>query len=149
MPDPSPSPDVPILNFLKQRFPLLMVDRVLSVEPGRKIKTLKNISVNEIHFKGHFPEHPVFPGVLTIECFAQTAAILIHMIDGETPGMFDVIGSVMNFHFIRPLEPGDRLEVRMEITKTAGINRIIKGQGFVDGQMVASGAFVFGKLVQK
>ncbi len=123
-----------------------MVDRVLSYEKGRKIQTLKNISADEIHFQGHFPGYPVFPGVLTIECFAQTAAILIRMIDGESPGVFDVIGSVMDFRFLRPLFPGDRLEVWMEITKAAGTNRIIEGKGFVGEEMVASGKFTFGKL---
>lgn len=142
----SPAPEVPVLDFLKQRFPILMVDRVLSYEKGRKIQTLKNISADEIHFQGHFPGYPVFPGVLTIECFAQTAAILIRMIDGESPGVFDVIGSVMDFRFLRPLFPGDRLEVWMEITKAAGTNRIIEGKGFVGEEMVASGKFTFGKL---
>lgn len=149
MPDPSQGTEIPVLDFLKQRFPMLMVDRVLSHEKGRNIRTVKNISVNEIHFQGHFPGIPVFPGVLTIECFAQAAAILIRMIDGEAPGVFDVIGSVMDFHFVRPLEPGDRLEVAMEITKAAGTNRIIEGKGFVDGQVVASGKFMFGKLARK
>lgn len=148
MANSSPTTEIPVLDFLKQRFPILMVDRVLSFEKGRKIQTLKNISVNEIYFQGHFPENPVFPGVLTIECFAQTAAILIRMIDREVPGVFDVIGSVIDFRFLRPLMPGDQLEVWMEITKAAGTNRIIEGKGFVDGEMVASGKFTFGKMAR-
>ena len=86
MAEPLPAPEIPVLDFLKQRSPILMVDRVLGVEKGRSIRTLKNISVNDVHFQGHFPEAPIFPGVLTVECFAQTAAILIRMIDGEAPG---------------------------------------------------------------
>ncbi len=146
MPNEAPGAELPVLEFLKQRFPILMVDRVLSWEKGKSLKALKNISVNDIHFQGHFPESPVFPGVLTIECFAQTAAILIRMEDGEMPGVFDVIGSVMDFRFIKPLYPGDQLEVRMEITKAAGTNRIIDGKGTVEGETVATGKFSFGKL---
>jgi 3-hydroxyacyl-[acyl-carrier-protein] dehydratase len=138
--------DLPVLDFLKQRFPILMVDKVLSCEKGKRIHTLKAITVNEVHFKGHFPGVPIFPGVLTIECFAQTAAILIRLEDGEQEGMFDVIGSVMEFRFLKPLLPGDRLEVRMEITKAVGTNRIIEGRGTVEGETVATGKFTFGKL---
>jgi 3-hydroxyacyl-[acyl-carrier-protein] dehydratase len=135
----------PVLKLLKQRYPMLMVDRVLSLKKGKEIRTLKNISVNEPPFLGHFPENPIFPGVLTIECFAQTAAILIQMEDGEEPGLFDVIGSVMDFRFLRPLVPGDQLEVHMVITKAVGTNRIIEGKGRVNGEEVASGKFTFGK----
>jgi 3-hydroxyacyl-[acyl-carrier-protein] dehydratase len=147
MPSENQSGDIPVLDFLKQRFPLLMVDRVLSWEKGRELRAVKNISVNDIHFQGHFPEFPVFPGVLTIECFAQTAAILIRITEeGEVPGLFDVIGAVMDFRFLKPIFPGDRLEVHMTISKTAGSNRIIEGKGTVDGELVATGKFMFGKL---
>jgi len=138
--------DLPVLEFLKQRSPILMVDKVLSWEKGKRIRTLKAITVNDIHFKGHFPGFPVFPGVLTIESFAQAAAILIRAEDGEQEGLFDVIGSVMEFRFLRPLLPGDRLEVQMEITKAVGTNRIIEGRGTVEGETVATGKFTFGKL---
>ncbi len=146
MPNEVPGNELPVLDFLKQRFPILMVDRVLSWEKGKFLKALKNISVNDIHFQGHFPGSPVFPGVLTIECFAQTAAILIRMEDGESQGVFDVIGSVMDFRFVKPILPGDQLEIRMEITKAAGTNRIIEGKGTVEGETVAMGKFSFGKL---
>jgi len=146
MPETAPRTPFPALEFLKQRYPMVMVDRVLALEEGHKIRTLKNITVNDTHFPGHFPDYPVFPGVLTIECFAQAAAILIRLIDGETPKLFDVIGSVMDFRFIRPLVPGDRLEVEMGITKAVGTNRIIEGKGYVGAEVVASGKFTFGKL---
>jgi len=146
MPDSAPSVEIWALDYLKQRYPILMVDRVLSHEISKKIRALKSITVNDIHFKGHFPGAPVFPGVLTIESFAQTAAILIRMEDGETPGVYDVIGSVLEFKFFRPLVPGDRLEIQMEITTAIGTNRIIAGKGFVGEEIVASGKFTFGKF---
>jgi 3-hydroxyacyl-[acyl-carrier-protein] dehydratase len=143
---PNEGGPISVLKSLRQRYPILMVDKVLSVEKGREIRTLKNISVNEPQFQGHFPENPIFPGVLTIECFAQSAAILIRMEDGDVPGVFDVIGSVLDFRFTKPLGPGDQLEVHMVITKAAGTNRIIEGKGTVKGEVVASGKFTFGKF---
>lgn len=148
MPDPSSLSNFRAMYLLKQRYPILMVDRVLVLEEGKKIRTLKNISVNEPYFAGHFPGYPVFPGVLTIECFAQAAAILIRLIDGESPVLFDVIGSVIDFRFNRPLVPGDQLEIEMVISKAAGTNRIIEGKGYVGEEVVASGKFIFGKLAK-
>jgi beta-hydroxyacyl-ACP dehydratase FabZ len=148
VPEPSSLSNFRVVDLLKQRYPILMVDRVLALEVGKKIRTLKNISVNEPYFVGHFPGYPVFPGVLTIECFAQAAAILIRLIDGESPVLFDVIGSVIDFRFNRPLVPGDQLEIEMVISKAAGTNRIIEGKGYVGEEVVASGKFTFGKLAK-
>jgi len=124
-----------------------MVDRVLSWEKGGEVRTIKNISANDIHLRGHFPGYPVFPGVLTIECFAQTASILIRLTEGSVAeGIFDAIGAVMDFRFVKPLFPGDQLEVRMRITKTVEPNRICEGKGYVGGEEVAAGKFIIGKL---
>src|SRR5258706_16249334 len=117
--------EIPDLSFLKQRFPLLMVDKVLSWEKGKELRVLKNISVNDTHFQGHFPEYPVFPGVLTVECFAQAASILSRLTEGPSvEGVFDAIGSVMDFRFLKPIFPGDQLEVHITMTKVSGSNRI-------------------------
>lgn len=147
MPNEAQSGEIPDLSFLRQRFPFLLVDKVLSWEKGKELRIVKNISINEAFFQGHFPDRPVFPGVLTIECFAQAASILIRLTEGEfVSGVFDAIGTVMDFHFIKPLFPGDQLEVHMVMTKTAGSNRIFEGKGYVDGEVVASGKFIIGKL---
>lgn len=147
MPNEGGSGEIPDLSFLKQGFPLLMVDKVLSWERGKELRILKNISVNDIHFQGHFPGVPVFPGVLTIECFAQAASILIRLTEGSfVPGVFDAIGSVMDFRFLKPILPGDQLEVHMVMTKTVGPNRMFEGRGFVGGEEVASGKFLIGKM---
>ncbi|MGH7739892.1 MAG: 3-hydroxyacyl-ACP dehydratase FabZ [bacterium] len=138
---------ISVLDFLKQRFPIQMVDRVLSWEKGRELKAVKNITMNDIHFMGHFPGIPVFPGVLTIECFAQAAAILVRLTEGgEVKGVFDAIGSVMDFRFIKPVVPGDRLETHVTITKVVGSNRIFEGKCSVEGEVVATGKMTFGKL---
>ncbi len=124
-----------------------MVDKVLSWQKGKELRTLKNISVNEIFFQGHFPEYPIFPGVLTIECFAQAAAILVRLTEGTSVvGVFDGIGTVLEFRFLKPLFPGDRLETQVSITKVLGTSRIFEGKCFVEGEEVASGKLLFGKI---
>lgn len=139
--------EVPDLSFLRQRFPLLMVDKVLSWEKGKELRILKNISVDDLHFQGHFPGYPVFPGVLTIECFAQAASILIRLTEGVfVEGVFDAIGSVMDFRFLKPIFPGDQLEVHMQMSKTVGPNRLFEGKGYVGDEEVASGKFLIGKM---
>jgi 3-hydroxyacyl-[acyl-carrier-protein] dehydratase len=148
MPGDIPAVDISVLSNLKQRFPMLMVDKVLSWEKGRELRALKNITVNETHFQGHFPEFPIFPGVLTIECFAQTAGLLISL-SRENPlpaGFFDVIGTVLDFHFMKPLFPGEQMETHVTITKTVGTNRIVEGKIFVNGETVASGKLMFGEI---
>ena len=148
MPNPEPPSAVQVQSFLRQRFPMLMVDRVISWNKGIELRALKNISADEIQFQGHFPEYPLFPGVLTIECFAQAAAILISM-SRDAPlaqGMFDAIGAVLDFHFMKPIFPGDRMETHVTITKTAGSNRIVEGKCYVGDEVVASGKLLFGEI---
>lgn len=130
-----------------------MVDKVLSWELGGVLKAVKNISVNEIYFQGHFPDFPVFPGALTIECYAQAAAILVRLTETAQgilqPELFDVIANVSDFRFLKPIYPGDRLETHVRITKTLGNNRIVEGQCLVDGEAVAKGKMFFGKVQQR
>jgi len=139
-----------VMRVLEQRFPIQMVDRVLSYEIAKELHAVKNITVNDIHFQGHFPQFPVFPGVLTIECFAQAAAILVRLTETAegtvTEGLFDAIGSVQDFRFLRPIFPGDRLETRVRITKVVGSNRIFEGKCYVEGEEVAAGKLMFGKI---
>lgn len=106
-----------VLAHLPQRFPFLMVDRVLDCEPGRRIRALKNVSVNEPYFPGHFPHRPVMPGVLILEAMAQAAGILVFRTLGQRPGADSVYyyAGIDNARFKRPVVPGDRLEIEVEI----------------------------------
>lgn len=148
MPSENPPAAVQVLDVLKQRFPILMVDKVLSWEKWGELRAVKNISFNEPHFQGHFPGYPIFPGVLTIECFAQASALLIALSRDEplAPGMFDAIGTVLEFRFLKPVFPGDILESRVTITKMAGTNRIVSGKCFVGNEEVASGKLMFAEI---
>ena len=113
-----------ILKKLPHRYPFLLVDRVLEIEKGRSIRALKNVSVNEPQFTGHFPHRPVFPGVLMLEALAQTAALLTF----DTLGLELDENSVYYFagvdgaRFKRPVEPGDQLLMHVTIDRMkAGI----------------------------
>lgn len=106
-----------VLAHLPQRYPFLMVDRVLDCEPGRRIRALKNVSVNEPFFPGHFPHRPVMPGVLILEAMAQTSGILAFRTLGTRPGTDSLYyyAGIDNARFKRPVIPGDRLEIEVEI----------------------------------
>lgn len=106
-----------VLKMLPQRYPLLLVDRVLECEPGRRILALKNVSANEPYFPGHFPSHPIMPGVLILESMAQAACILAFRTLGEQVDANSVYyyAGVDKARFKRPVVPGDRLEVEVVV----------------------------------
>ena len=109
---------------LPHRFPILLVDRVLEIEKGVRIKALKNVSVNEPYFTGHFPSRPVMPGVLMLEALAQAAALLAFDTLGETPDEKTVyyFAGIDGARFKRPVEPGDQLILEVELDRMkAGI----------------------------
>ena len=113
-----------ILKQLPHRFPILLVDRVLEIEKGVRIKALKNVSVNEPYFTGHFPSRPVMPGVLMLEALAQAAALLAFDTMGETPDENTVyyFAGIDGARFKRPVEPGDQLILEVELDRMkAGI----------------------------
>jgi 3-hydroxyacyl-[acyl-carrier-protein] dehydratase len=106
-----------ILEYLPHRYPILLVDRVLDVVPGERITALKNVSVNEPFFPGHYPHHPVMPGVLIIEALAQTAAILSFKTMGGKPddkSVYYFVG-IDGARFKRPVSPGDQLVMEVSI----------------------------------
>jgi 3-hydroxyacyl-[acyl-carrier-protein] dehydratase len=113
-----------ILKQLPHRYPILLVDRVLEIEKGKSIKALKNISINEPQFTGHFPHRPVFPGVLMLEAMAQTAALLAFDTLGVVPDEKTVyyFAGIDGARFKRPVEPGDQLVMDVTLDRMkAGI----------------------------
>jgi 3-hydroxyacyl-[acyl-carrier-protein] dehydratase len=108
-----------ILKQLPHRYPILLVDRVLEIEKGVRIKALKNVSINEPHFQGHFPHRPVMPGVLMLEALAQAAALLAFDTLGETPDDQTVyyFAGIDAARFKRPVEPGDQLILEVELDR--------------------------------
>jgi len=128
-----------ILEHLPHRYPFLLVDRVLDVVPGERITALKNVSVNEPFFPGHYPHHPVMPGVLIVEALAQAAAILSFKTLGGKPddkSVYYFVG-IDGARFKRPVSPGDQLV--MEVTIAANKRGLwkFKGVAKVDGNVAA------------
>lgn len=128
-----------ILDYLPHRYPMLLVDRVLEVIPGERIVALKNVSINEPFFPGHYPHHPVMPGVLVIEALAQTAAILSFKTMGGKPddkSVYYFVG-IDGARFKRPVSPGDQLIFEVSIlANKRGIWKFA-AQARVDGQIAA------------
>lgn len=127
-----------ILEHLPHRYPMLLVDRVLECEPGKRILALKNVSINEPFFVGHFPHHPVMPGVLILEALAQAAAILSFSTMGMKPDdktVYYFVG-IDGARFKKPVEPGDQLKLEVEVTRQMRGIWKFKAQATVDGEAV-------------
>ncbi len=128
-----------ILEHLPHRYPFLLVDRVLDIVPGEKIRALKNVSMNEPFFPGHYPHHPVMPGVLILEALAQTAALLSFNTMGSKPDENSVVYfvGIDNARFKRPVGPGDQLIMDVSILlRKRGIWKF-SAKASVDGQTAA------------
>lgn len=126
-----------ILKQLPHRYPILLVDRVLELEKGKRIKALKNVSINEPFFLGHFPHRPVMPGVLMLEALAQAAALLAFDHQGITPDDKTVyyFAGIDGARFKRPVEPGDQLILDVQLDRVrAGIFKF-KAQATVGGEI--------------
>ncbi|CAM3180075.1 3-hydroxyacyl-ACP dehydratase FabZ [Janthinobacterium lividum] len=126
-----------IKSLLPHRYPLLLVDRVLDWEANKTITAIKNVTVNEEFFQGHFPHKPVMPGVLMIEALAQTAALLSFLTMGVKPDENSVVYfvGIDNARFKRPVEPGDQLKMDVEILRVSRGIWKYKAVGTVDGKL--------------
>jgi 3-hydroxyacyl-[acyl-carrier-protein] dehydratase len=111
-----------ILKILPHRYPFLLVDRVLGYEVDKSLTAIKNVSINEPFFGGHFPHHPVFPGVLLIEAMAQASAILASLGMDVTADetLIYLFAGVNNVRFKLPVEPGDQVQLNVELTRKKG-----------------------------
>jgi 3-hydroxyacyl-[acyl-carrier-protein] dehydratase len=133
-----------ILEYLPHRYPILLVDRVLDVVPGERITALKNVSMNEPFFPGHYPHHPVMPGVLIVEAMAQTAAILSFKTMGDKPddkSVYYFVG-IDAARFKRPVGPGDQLIMEVAITLNKRGMWKFAAQAKVDGQVACEAELI-------
>ncbi len=128
-----------ILKILPHRFPFLMVDRVLSLVPGKSVIGIKNVSCNESFFQGHFPEIKVMPGVLIVEALAQAGGILLYHSFSEPRKKLVVLSKVQNMKFRRAVVPGDQLRLETEVIKIRSKFATIRGRALVDGEVAAEG----------
>ena len=129
-----------IQRWIPHRYPFLLIDRVLDLVPNVHIATIKNVTANEEFFQGHFPGHPVMPGVLIMESMAQTAAVFARYSEPELlkNKTFYLVGAD-NFKWKKMVVPGDQLKIVMKSVKKRNPLWIMDGEVFVDGKVVASG----------
>ena len=131
-----------IMHAIPHRYPFLMIDRVVDVMPNRSAIGVKNVSVNESFFAGHFPNHPVMPGVLIIESMAQTAAVLVvETLGPDAAGKVVYFMSIEGAKFRRPVVPGDQLRIHVTKERNRGPVWKLYGEVKVDGQTVADATF--------
>ena len=135
-----PSLDIhQIINLLPHRYPFLLVDRVVELELEKRVKALKNVTCNEGFFNGHFPDHPVMPGVLIVEAMAQAAAVLSFKTMNVLPSEDSVyyFAGIDNVRFKKPVSPGDQLVLNVKIDRVLKGIWKYKAQAKVDDQIVA------------
>ena len=129
-----------ILRLLPHRYPFVLVDRVLEVEPGERIVCLKNVTINEEFFQGHFPGAPVMPGVLIMEGLAQAGALLAYLTGGDTvEGKLVYFAGMDNVRFRQKVVPGDQLIFKLSVNKRKGRIWKLDGKAYVDDKLAAEG----------
>lgn len=131
-----------IQKILPHRYPFLLVDKIVDMEPGKWAKGIKCVTANEMHFLGHFPEKYVMPGVLIMEALAQTGAVAI-LSEDEHKGKLVVFGGIKNCRFKQQVVPGDVLELYCEMTAVRGPVGFGKVVAKVDGKIAAQGEISF------
>ncbi len=126
-----------IQSVLPHRYPILLVDRVLSIDPGKRIVAIKNVTVNEPFFNGHFPGRPVMPGVLLIEGMAQAGGILLLHDQADRDRKLLYFAGIENAKFRRPVVPGDQVRYEIEVLRLRPTFCRLQGKALVDGQVAA------------
>ncbi|MBW1962739.1 MAG: 3-hydroxyacyl-ACP dehydratase FabZ [Deltaproteobacteria bacterium] len=127
-----------IMEFLPHRYPFILVDRVLSIEPGKKVIALKNVTINEPFFQGHFPGAPIMPGVLIIEALGQAGGILAFLSQSKKkPGSLIYFTGIDKVRFRKPVVPGDQLILELEMLKLRATVVKMAGRATVGEKLVA------------
>ena len=131
------------MGLLPHRYPFALVDRVIEHELGKKAVAIKNVTLNEPQFQGHFPERPLMPGVLIVEAMAQVGGLIVSQMPDIPEGLF-VFAGIDAVRFRRPVVPGDQLKITCELIsiKRQRFGKI-RGEAKVDGQLVCSGELLF------
>ncbi len=132
-----------IMSFLPHRYPFLLVDRILEIEGDKRIVGLKNVTINEPFFQGHFPGAPVMPGVLIIESMAQVAGVMIYRDMPDKEKKLIYFTGIENAKFRRPVLPGDQLRIEMQLLNRRNNFGKMNGQATVEGKLAAEAIVTF------
>ncbi|WP_324716175.1 3-hydroxyacyl-ACP dehydratase FabZ [Carboxydochorda subterranea] len=134
-----------IWRRIPHRYPFLLVDKVLELEEGQRVVAVKNVTINEAFFAGHYPERPIMPGVLMLEAMAQAAAVMLYPFiakDGKLP----LLAGIDRARFRRPVVPGDVLRLEARTVRLRGRAGTVSGQALVDGEPVCEADFLFAAI---
>jgi beta-hydroxyacyl-ACP dehydratase FabZ len=131
-----------IISCLPHRYPFLLVDRVLDFTPEKSITAIKNVTANEPHFMGHFPDFPVMPGVLIVEAMAQVGGILAFQSAPKDQEFLVFFTGIDGVRFRKPVRPGDQLRFELTCLRRRGNMWRFKGEAFVDGNLVCEGTLM-------
>lgn len=132
-----------IMEFLPHRYPFLLVDRILEYEENQRIVGIKNVTINEPFFAGHFPGVPIMPGVLILESMAQVGGVLVFKTLPERDSKLVFFMGVENARFRKPVVPGDQLRIEMLVTRLKTRVGKLNGKAYVEGQLVAEADIMF------
>jgi 3-hydroxyacyl-[acyl-carrier-protein] dehydratase len=138
---PATTPTLPleaadIMRIIPHRYPFLLVDRIVELEPGRRAVGIKQVTANEPQFTGHFPERPIMPGVLMVEALAQTAGVAVMTLD-EYRGKLGLFAGIDDCRFRRMVIPGDTLRLEITVEKLRGMFGRVRGVASVEGEVAA------------
>jgi len=139
---------VEIQGILPHRYPFLLVDRILEIEPGKRIVGIKNVTVNEEFFQGHFPGKPVMPGVLIVEAMAQVGGVLLLQNIPDREKKLVYFMGIDEARFRKPVVPGDQIRFEIEVIRLKTSTCKLQGKAFVDGQLVAE-AIIMSAMVDR
>lgn len=133
-----------ILKLLPHRYPILLIDRVLEIEIGKSIVAMKNVTINESYFQGHFPDRPVMPGVLILEALAQAGAVLAYKSTSTTAkdGVLFYFAGIDKARFRRVVEPGDQLRLEVKVIKSKRELWKLEGAAYVGDELACSSEFL-------
>jgi beta-hydroxyacyl-ACP dehydratase FabZ len=137
-----------IMTYLQHRYPFLLIDRIVEFEENKRAVGIKNVTINEPFFQGHFPGHPIMPGVLLIEAMAQAGGVLALKSDPDPSTKVIYFMSIDKAKFRKPVIPGDQVRFELDLIKTRGAIRSLKAVAIVDGAVVAE-AEMMAMIVEK
>jgi 3-hydroxyacyl-[acyl-carrier-protein] dehydratase len=131
-----------IMEKLPHRYPMLMIDKIINIVPGTSATGIKNVTINESIFQGHFPGHPIFPGVLIIEAMAQTAAaMVVHTLGAEAENKLVYFMTIDEARFRKPVVPGDQMHINVVAIRSRGVVWKFEGKATVNGDLHAEAIF--------